>query len=183
MPRHKGMGMPKAKKAKVTVAGASDAAGDGPSQPHDQSAPAAAPSEAASSSTSAPTAPPAAEAAAPAGPLAGKKRVVLYVEPGQKVLKCSVPAVAAQPAPKRAPRDADLLRERALSRQREHAFLCDNSWCDCATRGAAPQGEHDMFCQIVKCFAVEVGCCDGRDKELVETNSTATACVFTLPQG
>ena len=80
MPRHKGMGMPKAKKAKVTVAGASDAAGDGPSQPHDQSAPAAAPSEAASSSTSAPTAPPAAEAAAPAGPLAGKKRVVVYVE-------------------------------------------------------------------------------------------------------
>ena len=87
------MGMPKAKKAKVTPAGASYAAGDGPSQPHDQPAPAAARSEAASSSTAAPTAAPTAEAAAPAGPLAGKKRVVLYVEPGQQVLKCSVPAV------------------------------------------------------------------------------------------
>ena len=188
MGRHRksSVGMPKAKKAKVTVAGASDAAGDGPSQPHDQPAPAAARSEAASSSTAAPAAAPTAEAAAPAGPLAGKKfikkRVVLYVEPGQQVLKCSVPAAKPEQAPQPAPpRDADHLRESALSLQREHAALCDNDWCDCAARGAAPLGEHDMFCQIYKCFAVEVGCCDGRDKELVDTNCVVCDCMCIHP--
>ena len=57
-------------------------------------------------------------------------------------------------------------RQAALQRAR-HEMLWDNNWCDCAELGAlAPDHpdfiEHHMLCQMHKCYAYEIGCCDGR---------------------
>ena len=92
-------------------------------------------------------------------PVAKKQRVVMYVEPGEVAVVRK--KIVQPPAPSGALMQR--ARDRQLEEQRYHAALCDNSWCECADRGVALLGQHDMFCQLHKCYAAEIGCCSGRD--------------------
>ena len=41
----------------------------------------------------------------------------------------------------------------------------NNGICNCQDAGLPSSGrdeDHSMFCQLYKCYAYEVGCCDGR---------------------
>ena len=148
------MGMPKTRKKAVELA-PSAAGGASTSAP---SGAAATSAESAAHGSSEHSAPPAAcEDEQPAA--CKKKRVVMFVQPGEVAV---VRKEISQPS---APSGALMqrVRDRQLEEQRYHAALCDNSWCDCAERGTALPGQHDMFCQLHKCYAAEIGCCSGRD--------------------
>ena len=147
--------MPKSRKKKAEPAQAN--AGDTNSSAAPQRT--AAPAEAAAQGSSGPSRAAFMSEDAPDSPDQKKRRVVMYVKPGEKAVVCKE---MSQPA---APSGAFMqrMRDRELDEQRHHAALCDNAWCDCADRGVALLGQHDMFCQLHKCYAAEIGCCTGRD--------------------
>ena len=143
MPRIKrgSVGMPKSRKKKAEPAQVS--AGDASSSAAPQTT--AAPAEAAAQGSSEPCAPSSEDDA----PVAKKQRVVMYVEPGEVAVVRK--KIVQPPAPSGALMQR--VRDRQLEEQRYHAALCDNSWCDCTNRGVALLGQHDMFCQLHKCYA------------------------------
>lgn len=78
------------------------------------------------------------------------------------------PAAARMPIDKRpcAAREAALKRARVALRRARIIKAWDNSMCDCAEMSAPAPGEpdfieHHMLCQIHRCYAYEIGCCDG----------------------
>ena len=147
------MGMPKSRKKKAEPAQVNT--GDASSSTAPQTT--ARPAEAAAQSCSEPS-PPAFMSEDAPDPK--KRRVVMYVEPGEVAVvrkEISLPPVPSGAYMQR-------VRDRELEEQRYHAALCNNLWCDCADRGVALLGQHDMFCQLYKCYAAEIGCCTlGRD--------------------
>ena len=147
------MGMPKSRKKKAEPAQVNT--GDASSSTAPQTT--ARPAEAAAQSCSEPS-PPAFMSEDAPDPK--KRRVVMYVEPGEVAVvrkEISLPPVPSGAYMQR-------VRDRELEEQRYHAALCNNLWCDCADRGVALLGQYDMFCQLYKCYAAEIGCCTlGRD--------------------
>jgi len=75
-------------------------------------------------------------------------------------------------------------REMALERQLATLRGYDNSDCDCRRLRVAAPGdpdfvEHSMFCRVYKCYACEIGCCNGRHPEEDQSgdwNSDMMAC-------
>ena len=148
------MGMPKSRKKKAEPAQANTDDASSSAAPQTTAGPA----EAAAQGSSEPSEHECGRSSEDA-PETKKRRVVMYVEPDEVAVVRK--EIMQRPAPSGA--FMQRVRDSQLEEQRFHAALCDNAWCDCGDRGVALLGQHDMFCQLHKCYAAEIGCCSGRD--------------------
>ena len=166
--------MPRAKKSKVDGGGPSRSAGGRPrkrpAEPPPEEPPPEAPDGAAGASSAPPVAEPADADPAP-----------VEAAPPAPEPQAWEPTPTAPPFGGswryRTPLSSDtvpssIVRPRCLSRKQvdqrlelKGKYPYNNGICSCQNTGLPFSGndsDHSMFCQLYKCFAYEVGCCEGR---------------------